>query len=685
MSQRNLFCDQCGADATVFVLQPPLKVKACEEHAKSLISKQEYVISIGGYQFIERAEDCVEYSKRRGIAQKCQGTINSLQERCESNRSEAHSHLQRAEEAMQAVLGRSFQELHIQVEQRYQQLQEELAAFSVQLETFTSDKNYQISPMLSALQIPPLGALFRVGVGDNSLLLAKTVLESCLLFPLDGGIPQMDLEGKILAKDMGTRADLAEELYTYAVELGYQGPIDRVKAAACELRRKVAKGVLFALPRTAAEQQLRDVVEEYLHSGVAARGAGDYAKCLKKLEKGWGALQQRNLESAGMCLELGLAFTHFGRRAEAYTILRRGLQLCTSSDLYWQLSRGLVQLLYQRGEWKEAAETAEFALSCTLSSPDTFEALQILYFLAYSHYNLGNMDRGIDLVSVWTRKLVPNDVPSQAALHFINAAKKYKKGSREEAFSLYETGLRALNSQPTAPCYLAAIAQYMLGNIDVALKRQKEAQVHYAQAGTTFSVHFPWTLQYARCLNDLGLVCTQLSATTEDYTCAAEENYTRALAIYSAHFPQSLDYANCLHNLGSLYKSLGKKPEAESHLLLAVPIYSAHFPHSKDYANCLNNLATLYESMMNSSAEEALYARAAEENYASAVSIYSCYFAKDLSYAHCLYNFGDFLKNKQRKEEARLRFEAALEVYSRNKDTKEHVERCKSELQEMRK
>jgi tetratricopeptide (TPR) repeat protein len=492
-----------------------------------------------------------------------------------------------------------------------------------------------------------------------------------------------------------------------------------VRAAACELRRKVAKGVLLALPRTAADQQLRDVVEQYLHSGVAARGAGDYAKSLKKLEKGWKVLQQRGTESADICLELGLVFTHFGRRAEAYATLKRGLQHCASSVLFWQLSRGLVQLLYQRGEWEEAAETAESALSCSLSSPDPFEALQILYFLACSHYNLGNTGRGFDLVSLWTSKLTPNDVPSQAALNFINAAKKYQEGSKKGAFSLYEAGLRALNSLPTAPCYIAAIAQYMLGEIDVAISRQKvtqahntqTAQAHYTRASTTFSVHFPQTLQYAHCLFKLAHLCQKLSnqsAAEENYSRAlaiysahfpqsigyancldnlgflykstkrvteAESQYLRAVPIYSAHFPQSIDYANCLHNLGTLYKSMKMVAEAESQYLRAVPIYSAHFPHSKNYADCLNNLAFLYESMDDLSA--------AEPNYASAVSIYSNYFPKDHNYANCLWNLGDLLKTKGRKDEAKARIEAALEVYSYNK-ADEGVTRCKLELLELR-
>lgn len=333
MAQRNLFCDQCGDDATVFAVQPPLKVKACKEHAASLISKQDMVFSIAAYQFIECAEDCAEYLARQKIAQKCQGTLISLQERCESNHSEALNKLQTAQEAMQAVLDRALQELHIAVEQRYQQMKETLGTFCVELERFTSDKNFTLSSVLTALQFTPTGALFKVGVGDNSLLLAKTVLENCLLFPSDGGIPQMDLEGKILSKDMGKRVDLAEELYTYAVELGCQGPIDEVKTAARALRRKVAKGMLFALPRTATEQQIRDVTEQYLHAGLAAKETGDYAKSLKRLETGWSVLQHWNLESADICLELGLVFAYFGRSAEAYKILRHGLEHCTHSAL----------------------------------------------------------------------------------------------------------------------------------------------------------------------------------------------------------------------------------------------------------------------------------------------------------------------------------------------------------------
>ena len=85
MSLRNLYCDQCGEEATVFALQSPLKFKACPLHALPLIQKYSSVLDIAAFDFVDEAEDYAEYISRRDIAQKCQGSLTVLQERCETN------------------------------------------------------------------------------------------------------------------------------------------------------------------------------------------------------------------------------------------------------------------------------------------------------------------------------------------------------------------------------------------------------------------------------------------------------------------------------------------------------------------------------------------------------------------------------------------------------------------------
>ena len=78
-----------------------------------------------------------------------------------------------------------------------------------------------------------------------------------------------------------------------------------------KFRKKGKREAQFTLSKSATEPQVR-VVEQYLQIGTQAKEAGNYAKALKKLEKGRDLLQQRGLESAEMCLQLGLVWNHFG-------------------------------------------------------------------------------------------------------------------------------------------------------------------------------------------------------------------------------------------------------------------------------------------------------------------------------------------------------------------------------------
>lgn len=377
------------------------------------MEKHPSVFIIASYDFIDRVEDYPEYIKRREISQKCQGSLTILQERCESNRSEAHSRLQTARETMKSVLDKSFQEMHMRVEQRYQQVKEELAALCIQLENFMSDKRSALSPTLLALQSTPIGALFRVGVGDTSLSLAKAAWKSCILLPLDEGMPQIDTAKKLLkkARDMTEHIGLSEVIRDYALELECSN--SDLTTAVITKSQESAKGMSSW---TATEQLLLDVVNQYLHSGVEAKKKGDYRKSLKKLERGCGLLQHWGVESAEMCLEVGAVYSHFGRRAEACTMLRRGLQSSSSLELRWKLSRGLVEVLFQTGEWEKTVEAAELLPASVESSQDAFELLQIIYFLTKSHYSLGNLKRGFELVDYWTSIIAAESVNGQCVL-----------------------------------------------------------------------------------------------------------------------------------------------------------------------------------------------------------------------------------------------------------------------------
>jgi len=491
---RNLYCEQCGEEATVFALQPPLKIKACPQHAHDLIKKYPSIFNIDAFNFIEAPEDYSGYVVKRDIAQKCQGSLTVLQERCETNQLEAHSHLQTAKESIHTVVERGIEELQTQVEQRYQQIKEELNSLSANLDKFVSDKHSSLTPTFEALsKSTPTGALFRVCGGDCSLEIIKTVLKSWVLLPSDEGMPQIDTGEKLLAKAKTKQADLAEEIYTYALELGFPGPNCDFKTAADKLRESGAKKLLLALPWTATEPQVRAVVEQYLQRGRQVREEGDYAKSLKKLERGWELLQQWGVESAEMCLQLGVIWIHFGRAEEAVAILKQGLQLSSSSDLSLKLYRNLVEVYFQRAEGKEVVEVGELALASVDSQFDVFELLQLLYFLTYSHYVLGNESQGFALLTHWTSRCVVDSVQSQFALQCIYAEKKNREGSAE-VVERYEAALQTSGVQTT---YLAVFSHYTLGVMNAALHRPERAIHAYLQALPLFSVHFPCSINYA--------------------------------------------------------------------------------------------------------------------------------------------------------------------------------------------
>lgn len=81
MSEKNLYCDQCGNEASDFPLHLPLKINACPEHVGKLMERHPSVFIIAAYNFIDQAEDYPEYIKRSDLSQKSQWSLIMLRER----------------------------------------------------------------------------------------------------------------------------------------------------------------------------------------------------------------------------------------------------------------------------------------------------------------------------------------------------------------------------------------------------------------------------------------------------------------------------------------------------------------------------------------------------------------------------------------------------------------------------
>jgi len=73
--------------------------------------------------------------------------------------------------------------------------------------------------------------------------------------------------------------------------------------------------------------------------------------------------------------------------------------------------------------------------------------------------------------------------------------------------------------------------------------------------------------------------------------------YIRACDLFSACYPYCLQYAWCLFNLGSLYQDSNDFPPAETRLLLSIQLHSTHFPQVLSYYRCIAHLAVLYSAL----------------------------------------------------------------------------------------
>jgi hypothetical protein len=176
-----------------------------------LTEKYTSVYSAVAYDLVETTEDYSEYVGRRKVAERLKGTAIVLQERCESNRNETTSRLQTAKKTALSVVERTYQEMQMQVGQRYEKANEELNALIANLEKYTSDKHYALSPSLVALSgFQPAGAV----QADCSLLLEKTLVDHNILIPSDEVIPQKEKEQKLRKM-----TEIAYEVRLYTAEL----------------------------------------------------------------------------------------------------------------------------------------------------------------------------------------------------------------------------------------------------------------------------------------------------------------------------------------------------------------------------------------------------------------------------------------------------------------------------------
>jgi len=670
-------CDHPGCQYTAssfgFLLEQ--KVKFCQDHLVTLTSAKASVFGIASFEFLETAADIPLFEQVQGMSARGFEHLSSLETRCESDWESAQHKIQDAEADIIEVARRSFKEMLARTQLRYEEAKKELKQRRTSLERITKDKHFRLSPEDSALcESLPTGSLFRLVLGDCQLEVAKTLLANCHLLPPVGvtHIEPARRRGSLRSlitfaqeqADHGS-ADVAEETCEFVEGLGGTLCPD-FKADAIKTKQQVTEQLMLLLPDAVSEQDIHSVAEKYIAEGREAREAGDYERAINRLQRCKGLLQQRNIESAELCLELGQVLSHFAQRNDAELVLRHGLELSPKAELALQLCTALAKTFFQAGRWVETETICEEALRKWGSEPHSSELFRVLYYLVNSHFLQDQVERGLALVNEWVEKIPADSPQSRCALLFIRAEKLRVEGSQEA--HLYEEALE-LGQQVLPNSYLTVCARRRLGMLYKAQHQLEKAEDQWLRACETHATHFPRSLGHAICLSHLGHLRKQQKKME-----SAEEMYLQACQIYAAHFPHTLNFAICLNNLALLYESIKGPEHAEEQYLKACNLYSSHFPQVLDFAICLANLGDLYKSIKR-------YDQA-EQRYLQACPIFQAH-PPGLSYAHCLFSMGLMYEAKGRKEEAVPRLEQALKIYA-EKEAHADVTRCESALKHIR-
>ena len=169
----NLFCEElnCGQAAHVFGFVGAMKRKVCEEHALTLIRKQVTVYDIAAFTFMQSSQDHFLYEQRRGSMQRGLGNLTSLETACDRDWEGEQKRLQENCEAVHEIVQRSFQEMWVKAQQRYEEMKQELAELRNGFEQLVLDLDFQLSPEYSALyEGVPTDHLFHVTVGTVAYL-----------------------------------------------------------------------------------------------------------------------------------------------------------------------------------------------------------------------------------------------------------------------------------------------------------------------------------------------------------------------------------------------------------------------------------------------------------------------------------------------------------------------------------
>jgi esterase/lipase superfamily enzyme/Tfp pilus assembly protein PilF len=266
--------------------------------------------------------------------------------------------------------------------------------------------------------------------------------------------------------------------------------------------------------------------------------------------------------------------------------------LCAQSDdldvLYQQ-----VQELYQAGKLDEAAGVAKRALDLARDggAPKAKLAAALdnlaLIYKVQGHY--GEAEKlYVQALNIHKQGITPNNPDLPAAIN--NLALLYVAQKRYvEAEPMFEDAIDKWSKIPNQSA--VATGQNNLGLLYYHQGRYEEAEPHFKQA-LKIREEIPNQNDHAVAivLNNLALV-HEHQGRYED----AEAEYKRALDLAERLSPDNTLVGRIRENLGGLYKSLGKRGEAEQLLKRALAIKTKIFgPNSRYLAPLLAELGDFY-------------------------------------------------------------------------------------------
>ena len=598
MAVRNLYCDQpnCGQLASTFgFAQETTKTKACSEHALSMSNQGVALFDISAHQFIETEQDVTLLLQRQEFQRKGLNNISLLETRCEKDLEAAQLRLTATYAAAFEVMERCFRETQLRIQQHYEEVKRVLASKRYEMERLVEDKHYQLDSEDFVLsESLPDGPLLGLALGDCQLPVAEVLQARFQLFPTTQHLFMKDAREAIagLAAEHAAagRIDIAQEVSEYAEE--GNAPPGRYSQSALRYREKAAKKLLFLLPMSATEAEVRAVADKYVRASQAAREACDYGKALEKAQRGSALLQKWNLESAEVHLQLGLALSHCGKWQEGDMELRQGLALQPSSLQAVQLSNALAEIYFQAGLVEETVKVCEWTLESWGTCSLPYELLYALYFDMKALFRLQQWSRGNAAADAWAAKIVADSPLSQSVFVIIRAMQHFvnEPEEREESARLYEMGLELGAERPHS--LLTACSKIDLGHLYEELERLDQVEQQYVSAYQILQAHFPHSVELGKISNAIGMLYKDLVVRPAE----SEQYLQRAISVYSEQAPQTLEFAVSLYLLGCLYEDKMNQPvQAEVRYRQACELCTSHFPKSLCLAFCLERLGELCE------------------------------------------------------------------------------------------